>query len=533
MKLFKQILSLSLMTMTLISCQKFLTEKPTANITADYKFTTATEGNALVVSSYRALTSVYTGGGGDFGNFLPAVLEYWTGKAFSSATHPRFELFQTNQVSGNMLQNFDNYWNNNYQGVKDCNLAIQNLNGITEYTTSQKSSKMAEVRALRALYYFNLVRYFGDVVLDTALSTIADSKKPRVSLKKIYDEIIIPDLLFAVNSTLPDLNSNGSMAKNSARAILADVYLTCAGYPYQEVATDSAKAWCTTGAFTQQTYPVVNSNAKDFLVKAKVQLDYLYGKYSMASAYSELRNPANDNRGESIFQVQFEPGISDMIGFIGSMVPLGSRTADITEFGTLIPTLSYANTFASNDLRGQNRQFLYVNDNMISRYDPSTPLVRFNQPYCYKYYDEARAKGTANTALNFTVYRYSDILLMLTEVNWALQQNGITVPDADVLKGINAIRIRAKLPNLFINQINNLSIFSERAWELMFENKMIWDQRRSRKCLIDGVGSFSIENFIGHRPTNYSYNFSNKNLLAPIGQAEISNNSNCLQNFGY
>jgi hypothetical protein len=51
--------------------------------------------------------------------------------------------------------------------------------------------------------------------------------------------------------------------------------------------------------------------------------------------------------------------------------------------------------------------------------------------------------------------------------------------------------------------------------------------------LIDGVGSFSIENFIGHRPTNYSYNFSNKNLLAPISQAEIANNSNCLQNFGY
>lgn len=534
MKLFKQILSLSLMTMTLISCQKFLTEKPTANLTDGYKFTTAQEGNALVVSGYRSLISVYTGGGGDYGNFLGAVLEYWTGKAFSSGTHPRVELFQTNQVTGSMVQNFDNYWNNNYQGVKDCNLAIQNINGITEYTTAQKSSKMAEVRALRALYYFNLVRYFGDVVLDTALSTPADSKKPRVSLKKIYDEIIIPDLLFAVNSTLPETISNGSMAKNSARAILADVYLTCAGYPYQEVATDSAKAWCTTGAFTQQNYPVINSSAKDFLVKAKAQLDYLYGKYLFATAYSELRNPANNNRLESIFQVQFASGISNMIGLIGSMIPLGSRTTSITEYGTLIPTLSYANTFASNDLRGQHRQFLYVNDNVLPNFDPTTPLVRFNQPYCYKYFDEATLKSPASTsALNFTVYRYSDILLMLTEVNWALQQNGVTVPDADVLKGINAVRSRAKLPNLAINQINNLSIFSERAWELMFENKMIWDQRRSRKCLIDGVGSFSIENFIGHRPTNYSYNFSNKNLLAPIGQAEIANNSNCLQNFGY
>jgi hypothetical protein len=161
MKLFKQILSLSLMTMTLISCQKFLTEKPTANLTADYKFTTSQEGNALVVSGYRSLNSVYTGGGGDYGNFLGAVLEYWTGKAFSSATHPRVELFQTNQVTGSMLNNLDNYWMNNYQGVKDCNLAINKINGITEYTAKDKSSKMAEVRALRALVRPPLVILLG------------------------------------------------------------------------------------------------------------------------------------------------------------------------------------------------------------------------------------------------------------------------------------------------------------------------------------------------------------------------------------
>ncbi len=534
MKFFKYILPFSFIIMTLVSCQKFLTERPTANLTTDYNFTTAAEGNALVVASYRALPSVYTGGAGDYGNFLPAVLEYWTGKAYSSIPQPTVDKFETNQLSGATLNDFENYWNNNYTGVKDCNLAIQKINGIIEYTADQKSSKMAEARALRALYYFNLVRYFGDVVMDTALSTAADSKQPRVSLKKIYDELIIPDLVFAVNSKLANTQANGSMSKFSAKAILADVYLTCAGYPYQEVATDTAKAWCTTGAFSQQTYPVINSSAKDFLIKAKAQLDDLYGKYSTASTYSQLRDPANNNKGENIFQVQFAYGIAEMTGFIGSLLPTAARCADFTEYGSLIPTRSYANTFASFDLRGQDRQFLYLNDNMLSRYDPSMPIVRFNQPYCYKYYDEAGVKGSGgHTTLNFTVYRYSDILLMLTEVNWALQQNGVTVADGDVMKGINAIRSRAKLPALSINQINNLSIFSERAWELMFENKMIWDQRRSRKCLIDGLGSFTIENFIGHKPTNFTYNFSSKNLLAPISQPEILNNPNCLQNFGY
>jgi hypothetical protein len=123
---------------------------------------------------------------------------------------------------------------------------------------------------------------------------------------------------------------------------------------------------------------------------------------------------------------------------------------------------------------------------------------------------------------------------MLTEVNWTLRQNGISVADDDVLKGINAVRARAQLPAYRIGDINLLSIFSERAWELIFENKMLWDQRRTRKCLIDGVGSFSgIENFIGHQPVSFNFKFSNMNLLSPISQAEIANNSKCLQNFNF
>lgn len=527
------ILPCLVMVSVLVSCTKFLEEKPTANLTSAYNFTTAEEGNALVVSGYRALNGVYTGGGGDYGNQLAGVLEYWTGKAWSGGSHPQLTIYQTNQISGSFISNFDNYWNNNYTGVKDCNNAIQKINGITEYTASVRSAKMAEVRALRALYYFNLVRYFGDVVLDTTLRSFAESQRPRTSLKKAYDELIIPDLEFAVNSTLADTYANGQMSKNAARAILADVYLTCAGYPYQEVATAPDKAWCTTGGWSQQTYPVVSASAASFLTKAKTNLDYLYGKYTMYSTYAEMRTPANDNKLEAIFQVQFELGISNMNGLIGSFTPSAARCAEFTEFGTIIPEPTYVNSFGSADLRAQERQYFYTSDLTLARFDPTTPLVRFSQPHVFKFYDEAGVKSNLGTTLNYTVYRYSDILLMLTEVNWALTQNGVSVPDADVLKGINAIRSRAKLPAYTVGQINNLTIFSERAYELIFEQKMLWDQRRSRKCLIDGSGAFGIENFIGHQPAKFNFKFGPMNLLAPISQNEIAVNANCLQNFNY
>ena len=61
---------------------------------------------------------------------------------------------------------------------------------------SKKNRLIAEARTLRALYYFNLVRFFGDVPLILDLKTVEDSKGPRDSKELIYDQII-EDLTFA------------------------------------------------------------------------------------------------------------------------------------------------------------------------------------------------------------------------------------------------------------------------------------------------------------------------------------------------
>jgi hypothetical protein len=123
---------------------------------------------------------------------------------------------------------------------------------------------------------------------------------------------------------------------------------------------------------------------------------------------------------------------------------------------------------------------------------------------------------------------------MLTEVNWALDHLGISVPDNDIVKGINEIRTRAGLSTFLASDLTLLDIMSERAYELIFETKMIWDMRRTRKALVDGVGQFlSIENFIGHQPSSFNYQFSVKHLLSPVSADEISNNSKCVQNFAW
>jgi hypothetical protein len=78
------------------------------------------------------------------------------------------------------------------------------------------------------------------------------------------------------------------------------------------------------------------------------------------------------------------------------------------------------------------------------------------------------------------------------------------------------------------------NIMAERAYELLFENKMLWDMRRTRMALKDGSGSFAaLEPFVGHQPKNFNYQFSAKHLLSPVSGTEIDNNNLCQQNFGW
>ena len=521
------------------SCKKFLEESPTSFFTSGNMLPSTAVGDALTAGGYRALP-LWTGGADDWGNYLPGPIEYLTGKAYTEVSHVLLWRFQTDQVSGDLLGDFSNFWANQYQGIRDCNLAISLLPGIQDYTAIQRAKALAEVRTLRAWYYFTLVRYFGDVPMN--ISVITDVTKfeiPRTSLKTIYDEVIIPDLEYAVSAEagLTDTRStNGRVTKHVARAILADVYLTCAGYPYQEVETNPTANWCADGLWSAQTYPVNSVSAKDFLAKAKVQLDVLVnsGTYTLGT-YADLRTPAKNNTGEAIFQAQFLTGVvgSGQIGVISA--PLGSQVVSGDGNGTWVPSMEYYNSYDPADLRKQEKQFFYTWEYKHSGFDPNMgPSATFVQPHLYKWYDWTAMHGNGSSSLNWPFYRYADILLMQTEVNWTLNQLGTAVAATDIVSGINKVRARALLPALTGATCDLKAIMSERAYELIFESKMLWDQRRTRRSLREGSGRFtSLNNFIGFNPTIFSFAFTAKHLLSPIGMTEIQYNSKCLQNFGY
>ncbi|MEX2593302.1 MAG: RagB/SusD family nutrient uptake outer membrane protein [Anditalea sp.] len=506
---------------TLSGCEDFLKEVPTNELTTEADLTAREYGEPLAIGAYRMLAE-WTGDAGDWGNRLPNTLEFPTGGAYTGEPHAQFDKYSTNQVTGNLLNNFNNQWRNWYRGVQDANLALDLLPGV-DLPESVLAQYHGEVRALRAFYYFCIVRYWGDAVLITEpLENVGEAEMTRTSLKQIYDELIIPDLEYALGVVPAGKSANGRITQDVVRAILADVYLTVSGYPYQEVETDPQKDWCVEGLWSRQDYPVISASATAFLQKAKAQLEELYGMYSLGT-YDDLHDPAMNNQGEAIFQIQYSSEAGFENDILQPSLPLLTKISKSDENGSFVPAQIYYNSYAPNDKRAMERQMFFTWDTNI---DDVTDTVRFT-PHLYKYYDEAAVKSTFGSGLNWSLYRYADILLMLTEVNWALGES-----PAEVEKGINEVRARAGLAPL--SNVTLKDILSERAWELVFENKMLWDQRRTRKCLVYGDGGISsIQNFIGHQPQIFNFDFTPQHLLSPIPGREMINNGKIQQNFGY
>lgn len=505
---------------TLSGCEEFLEEVPTDELTAEADLTSREYGEPLAVGAYRMLQE-WTGGARDWGNQLPNTLEFPTGGAYTGEPHARFDKYQTNQVTGNLLDNFNNQWSNWYSGVQDANLALDLLPDV-DLPAVVLNQYLGEARTLRAFYYFCIVRYWGDAVMITEpLEDVTLAEMPKTSLKTIYDEVIIPDLEFALANVPAGKSPDGRVTKDVVRAILADVYMTAAGYPYQEVDSNPTKDWCGEGSWAMTAYPATGGSAKSFLDKAKIQLDALYGQYSLGT-YADLHDPGMNNKGEAIFQIQYaaEDGFTNDI--LQRSLPLLTKISKSDENGSFVPAEHYWESYAANDLRAQEREMFFTWDTNI---DDVTDTVRFWPPHLYKYYDVAAVKSTEGSGLNWSHYRYADILLMRTEVYWALG-----LPAAD--EGINEVRARALLAPL--GSVTLKDILSERAWELVFENKMLWDQRRTRRALVYGDKEiFAIQNFVGHQPQIFNFAFTPQHLLSPIPGDEMANNGKIQQNFGY
>lgn len=428
-------------------------------------------------------------------------------------------------------------WTDFYRAINTANTAIAEAPTV-QMDSSLKATRVAEVRFLRALYYFDLVQMYGPLTLKFDPTTTPTTQATRAPVDSVY-EAILSDLKFAEANLPAVARDYGRATRGAAQHLLAKVYLTRlrdADSATDEAAKRQAGDFANAADYAQR---VINS-----------------GPYSLLPRFADVFAFSNEKNAEVIWSVQFtsDPlttgnGNQGHLFFLMEYDVLPGMRRDIANgrpFKRFRPTTFFLNLFdRTKDSRYQSQftRVWYSNNAAtipkdasgapkfhlgdtavyVSATDSDTVLVR-TKPYrvytprtytnkifpsLNKFTDPFRLSvNDVRGSRDFFVARLAETYLIAAE---ALLRDGRAT---EALPYINAVRRRAAIPGhetemeLTVDQLTLGEILNERARELAGETMRWFDLVRTHTLVarvrannwMDPVGSTSIQPYHALRP---------------------------------
>jgi hypothetical protein len=522
------------------SCKKYLDQVPDDRLTIDETFRTWNTASQFLANVYSRIPD-------EFGQRNPGDVEnrgLWTGG--SDEADFVWGFVQSNDVNiGNWDANSGfvrDYWTNFYKGIRAASVFIQNADKITDRSQQQKEQYKAEARALRAMYYFYLMRIYGPVVIlgETPAPVDTNLQIPRNS----FDECVayVADELEKAAAVLPAKPATqqdyGRITKGVALAFRANALMYAASPLYNgntelaelrnhdgkqlisqsfdankwKVAADAYKAFI--NQFVPGTYNLFKKNNENgefdpylscrdviltdwneevIFARTRGSLDarqYELTPYHSGAPSGELKGSgglaATQNMVDAFFTKNGRSITDPLSGYVSS------GYSDFQAPGTTHPSNIY-NQWVNREPR------FYVN----ITYDGSTWLNRdFGEIVTHTYYtgNSGRKAGGGDysttgyivrKAMGLGRWNVNDrtcILIRLAEIylSYAECLNEASPNDPDILKYLNLIRERAGIPLYGSPELPapagqdamRDAIRKERRVELAFENNRFFDVRR-------------------------------------------------------
>lgn len=192
-----------LLLLTLPACKKFLDQVPNDRLTLEETFNNRATAERFLASVYSMIPREWSQRFVGNSNSGP-----WTGAADEAEYLWGFvESNPMNIGSWDAGSGFTKaFWRDFYRGIRSATIFIANIDKVTsDINDEQKVRYKAEARALRAMYYFYLIRIYGPVVLlgdevKPVDAPSADLRLPRNSMDECV-EFIVSELELAA----PDL----------------------------------------------------------------------------------------------------------------------------------------------------------------------------------------------------------------------------------------------------------------------------------------------------------------------------------------
>ncbi|MEM9929249.1 MAG: RagB/SusD family nutrient uptake outer membrane protein [Bacteroidota bacterium] len=416
---------------------------------------------------------------------------------------------------------YNSAWTFLYQGVLQANAVISVIKNTDAVAEADKAPFLAELRSLRAYFYFLLADSFGDVPLVTEESDPTDLEPMETSRADIFN-FVISEMNAAAPDITRDRNANtyGKINYWANRALLSRMLLNA------EVMTGTAQ-WAEAEAAADE---VINS-----------------GVYSLTDDYFANFDPDNDNgfesTSENIWVVPYDaPAVAGGFNLVQMTLHYSSQATFDTQdqpWNGYCTLQEFYESYEDGDLRKGQSGTTAVRGNFLagpqfsadgvtpivdgSADDPGgvevvfTPEVNNLEPNAFRQagarvWKYGYEQGTPNTMKNdFPIIRYAEVLMNKAEAMQRQNKAGFSM-------FANMVRERADQDPLTDAQMTSDVLLAERGREFFYEGTRRQDLVR--------FGKF------GEGWAFFGGSDATKNIF-PIPQPQLNANRNLSQNPGY
>jgi hypothetical protein len=473
----------------LTACEKLVEiDPPTDTITSTEVFNTDLQARTAMAGVYSKMINGDLGGGGALTEFSGGMVSIFGGlsadelNTTESVPDNEYFMFNANRLLFNNAQT-GNLWKSAYTTIYGSNAVIEGIaaSTSTRLTEGVRKKLTAEALFIRALSYFYLVNFFGDVPLVLTIDFNQTRYNARASKDDVYKQII-EDLL-AAQDALPPQNTNAAGEriypdKWAATALLARVYL---------FAGDHQNAFKQAGA--------IIANAGQFNLETDLRKTFLKAS---REAIFQLKQNVLANIGNATHE-----GVTMIPGPVA-----GNPAVDNLRF--YLPD-QLLETFEPGDKRFENWVGISTTNN--------TGSTKY-YPYKYKTGSQNRVIGAEPTEM-YMVLRLAEQYLVRAE---AAAHGAAALTNA--IDDLNTIRHRAGVDSLpyTLSQPEVLeAIEKERRLELFMEWGHRWlDLKRTGKASA----------VLQQNPIKQPWEGDHQ-LLYPIPFNEMQSNPNLEPNPGY
>ena len=518
-KYILQIVTLIMLLPIMTSCHDELDTEPISTLAPENFFNDLEEAEIAVNGVYDAMAEHY-------GQHFLYMSDHGSHVATSTLGNSKLNTFAWYSFDSSNGFNKDN-WQTAYKAIYRANVVINRVGLIETDDNLLKNRIIAEAKFLRALTYFNLVRFYGDIplVLEELLDfdTIENVNRARTASSSIYDAII-EDLKFAEENLYVasfgsygdtpsyDGGNLGRATIGAAKGLLAKVYLTRASFPERDAASH------------QLAYN-----------KAKEVIDN-HTYYQLDSDYFNLNSLEGKTSQEWMFQIQYRVEFEQNSRWGGLHNPRpqgsGGNKANDVGYGRISPTFKFANSFEDGDVRFGSIFKGKINEDGSLKYFPKSVLW-----HSHKYRFSIKPLSKFNTDMSAPVLRYADILLIYAEAANELGLDGDAYDALDeiLMRAQNGGTVPALVDRSLVGDDLKEFILWERARELCFEGHAKFDIVRAGEdkfmAEVQGQQETTDEsNPAKTKVVKWSNNVQPYHLLYPIPAAEMAANPSIGQN---